>query len=397
MPHNLLTDPRCNGREDFRHYRGLGGFGWIESTGTDEIIDLMRTAGVRGRGGSGRGRPVAETWALVGQGQVGQRYVVVNGAESSPGSKKDRYLMERFPYRILDGALAAGRAVGADTIYVYIKATATAALESMERAVMDLQSSGLDEGLPRFEWFRAPDTAVSGEATAICDAIEGLTGLPQVKPPIPEVFGLFGRPTLVANVETFAAAAAILREGPQRFIEAGGPGAPGSVLVTLGGDLNRPGVYEVPLGTPIRRLIEEYGGGATDRVQAVLPGGFRSGPLTPEELDLPLEYDALQQAGTTLGPAHVVVLAQPNSLIDLLVGALELAAAGSCKQCAICGEGTFVLRSLVGRIADGEASEPLREEIRYLSHIYYGKGNCGFLSGVSLLTRRAVERFPNWR
>jgi NADH-quinone oxidoreductase subunit F len=327
----------------------------------------------------------------------GERYVLANGAESSPGSRKDCFLMERFPHRVLEGAIAAARAVGAGKVYLYIKATAAAAIASMEQAVAELHTAGDIAALPEFALFRAPDTAVAGEETAACDAIEGFEGRPQVKPPTPARAGILGRPTLVVNVETLAAVAAILREGAEAFAAVGPPHARGTALFTLSGDVHRPGVYELPLGTPLRSLIAECGGGATGEVVAVLPGGYRSGPLTAAELDLPLEYDALLHAGTTLGPAHVIVLAEPSSLAELMGGALELAAIGSCRQCAICGEGTLTLHSLAHRIAAGEEPGPLRTELLTWATLLHGKGNCGLPTGAAMLARRAVEQFSGWR
>lgn len=393
----FLTVPGQSGREGLKEYLGHGGYGCLGGLSPEEIVVAVDDAGLRGRGGSGRGTPVAAKWREVMGSRRGQRYVVANGAESSPGSRKDRYLMEVYPHRVLDGALAAARAVGAALLYLYVKATAEEARLSLEEALEELAGSGLlPPDSPSIQIFRAPDSQVAGEETAVCDSIHGFTGQPQVKPPYPATDGLFGRPTLIANVETLAAAAAILRVGPERFRSTGLPDAPGTILVTIGGDVKSPGVYEVPLGTPIRRVIEEHGGGPTGSIQAVLPGGFRSGPLTPEELDLPLDYDSLLEAGTTLGAAHLVVLASPNRFVDLMQGALELAVTGSCRQCAICGEGTIALNRIAADIATGAPPAPLLEEIGFLTQLYHGKGNCGFLTGAAMLARRAAERFPNW-
>lgn len=393
----LLTVPGQRGREGLKEYLGRGGYGWLVGLSPDGIVSAMDDSGLRGRGGSGRGTPVGAKWRQVQRCRSGQRFVVANGAESSPGSKKDRYLMEAYPHRVLDGALAATRAVGASLLYLYVKATAEEARLSMEEAVRELSESGLlPLDSPEIQLFRAPDSQVAGEETAVCDAIHGFTGQPQVKPPFPATDGLFGRPTLIANVETLAAAAAVLREGAERFRSTGLPSAPGTILVTIGGDVRTPGVYEVPLGIPIRQVIEESGGGPTGSIQAVLPGGFKSGPLRPDELDLPLDYDALMEAGTTLGAAHLVVLSSPNRFLDLMQGALELAVTGSCRQCAVCAEGTLSLSRIAGEIAAGSPPDPLMEEIGFLTQLYHGKGNCGYLTGVAMLARRAAERFPNW-
>lgn len=352
-----------------------------------DLLPRLAEAGLRSRGPNGRGEPVAARWAEVAGARSQVRCVVANGAETSPGSKKDQHLMTHHPHRVLHGALAAARAVGAQTVYLYIKSTAEAALAAMEAALAELEQSGAVPDLPAFELFRAPDTAVAGEETAVCDAIEGFEGRPQVKPPYPAQSGILGKPTLVVNVETLAAAAAVLR---------GDAAAAAEVYFTLSGDVNRPGVYAAPLGTPIRELIETYGGGATGPIVAVLPGGYRSGPLTPDELDLPFDYDPLLAAGTTLGSAHLVVLTGPGRLADLMTGALDLMALGSCRQCEICAQGTARLFDLAARISAGEEEAPLREQLADWALILHGKGNCQYPSGAAMLTRRAVERFPSW-
>jgi NADH-quinone oxidoreductase subunit F len=384
----FLTIPSRTDRESLADYVSAGGYSHMSAVTGDGILAAVEAAGLRGRGGSGRGHPVGERWQEVRAGAPGMRYVVANGAETSPGSRKDRLLMERYPHRVLEGAVAAARVVGAGKVWFYVKATAGEAVASMEQAVAELAESGLLADLPDIETFRAPDSGVAGEESAVCDAIEGFEGRPQVKPPTPASMGILGRPTLVANVETLAAVAAVLREGPA---------AGSTALFTLSGDVQWPGVYELPIGTPLRALIEECGGGATGAIVAVLPGGYRSGPLVPHELDLPLAYDAMAGAGTTLGSAHVVVLAQPGTLAQLMAGALELAAIGSCKQCAICAEGTARLHELAICLACSEDAQPLREAMGEWAALLHGKGNCKLPTGVAAMVRRALSRFEYWR
>lgn len=370
----MLTDTTY---ETLTAYTALGGYRPLPAS---DILPLIEAAGIRGRGGTGLGQPVAQRWRAV-LAHSGPRCVLANGAESSPGSRKDTYLMERFPHRILDGALAAARVLEAETVYLYIKATATAARESMEAALAELAQPDL----PQFEIVLAPESAVAGEETAACDAVEGFEGRPQVKPPLPSAVGVLGRPTLVVNVETLAAVAAALRGDD-----------PHVALFTLSGDVHRPGVYALPLGTPIRTLIETHGGGATGEIVAVLPGGYRSAPLSPAELDLPLDYDALQAAGSTLGPAHVVVLAQPHRLGGLMAGALDLAVLGSCNQCAICGEGVRAMRTAALHLAQGGEPDPLRAELERWAALLRGKGNCAFPDSVARMVQGALDRFDDW-
>lgn len=351
----------------------------------------MEQAALRGRGGSGRGDLAAARWRQVKNAAPGDRYVLANGAESSPGSRKDQHLLALYPHRVIEGAVAAARVVGAGTVYLYIKATAADALAGVESALAELADFVPDFPWPAFELFRAPDAVAAGEESAACDAIEGFEGRPQVKPPTPATCGILGRPTLVVNVETLAAAAAILRHGPEA-IRTGNP-----KLITLSGDVHQPGVYEVALGTPIHQLIAACGG-ATGEIQAVMPGGYHSGPLTPAELDLPYDFDALEAAGTSIGLGHLVVLARQGAFADLMAGAFELVALGSCRQCEICAAGTAQLRELAFRIAAGDGDEAaLKAEMARWAGLLFGKGNCGLPTGASALVSRAVNRFDHWR
>lgn len=394
----LLLTCLHEGRESLSDYLGRDGYRQLTNLSGDAILSMVAEAGLRGRGGTGLGLPAAAKWREVRSGRSGDRYLLANGAETSPGSLKDRYLLERFPHRVLEGAVAAARAVGAQKVYLYIKATAAEAIASVEQALTELQEAGLPElALPEFELVRAPETGVAGEESAACDAIEGFEGRPQVKPPTPAISGILGRPTLVTNVETLAATAAIVRDGVAQFRAVGLPHAPGTALFTLTGDVRQPGVYELPLGTPLQRLIDQCGGGATGPVVAVLPGGFRSGPLGPDELQIPLDYDAIAEAGSNLGPAHVIVLAEPANLAELMLGALDLAALGSCKQCSICGEGIHRMREAAAQIAAGAEPAALRAEMMDWATVLHGKGNCLLPTGVAAMVRRAVERFDSWK
>lgn len=387
----LITAPLASEREDLAHYRALGGYRGLQQAyerGPAWVLAQVSAAGLRGRGGSGQGRPTAARWERVAAAPHPTRYVIANGAESCPVSQKDRFLMARFPHRVLEGLLAAALATGAGTAYLYIRGDADAAVASMAEAVREAEAAGLC-GPVQVRVQTAIPSYIAGEETAVIDALEGLEGLPQPRPPHPEEAGLRGCPTVVNNVETLAAAAAILRQGPAAFRAAGTPDCPGTALFTVSGDVAAPGVYEVPYGTPLAALLQMAGAPPADRLLAVLPGGPGSGPLRPDELDVPLTYEGLAACGSSLGAAAPVVLARERgtTLPAAVAATAAFLAEASCGQCRGCKEGCA---ALAGALAAGEA-----ERARHLaSLLLYGRGNCAHPTATARMALRALTAFP---
>lgn len=360
------------------------------------VLAEIDRAGLRGRGGSGRGGMVAPKWRKAARARNTVRYVIANGAESSPVSQKDRWLMARSPHRVLEGLLIAMVAIGASEGFIYIRGDAEEATAAMAQAVAEARAASLfgpGTALPvAVEIQPSLPGYISGEETAVIDALEGLEGLPQPKPPTPEESGLRGNPTSVNNVETLAAAASVLRDGVEAFRSVGTPDCPGTALFTVTGDVARPGVYEVAYGLPLAALLEMAGAPARDEILAVLPGGLSSGPLRPDELEVPLTYEDLAAIGSTLGPAAVVVFGRGGA--DFAAMVAETAAflsEASCGQCQGCKEGH---KRLVDAVAAGQA-----EEVRNAGQfLHYGRGNCAHPTGTARLVLRAVEAFPEaWK
>lgn len=390
----LITEPGATSREGFADYRARGGYDGLARAverGSAWVLSELRAAGLRGRGGGGQGLPAADKWARVAASSGPTRYVIANGAESSSVSRKDRFLMTLFPHRVLEGLLAAAKTVGARTAYAYVRGDAFDAIESMRLAAAEARDAGVygpGTGCDvEVDVRPAVLHAVAGEETAVIDALEGLEGLPQPKPPYPQDIGLRGFPTVVNNVETLAAAAAILRVGAARFRAFGTPACPGTALFTVHGDVTAPGVYEVPYGTRLRELLEMAGAPPADELLAVLPGGFGSGPLRPDEIDLPLAYESMIEAGTTLGPAAVVVLRRGPGVLQFVQETAAFLAGGSCGQCRGCKEGG---RALADALAAGDVGGA-RELAALLLH---GRGNCGYPAGLARFALRALTAFP---
>lgn len=386
----LITEPEVQGRESLAAYRERGGYAGLakaRAEGGRWAIEQVERAGLRGRGGSGRGNPVADKWRKVARATGVARYAIANGAESSPVSQKDRYLLAHFPHRVLEGLLVACTAVGAEHAYLFVRGDAEEALAGAEAALAEAREAGLLAGVTVEIQPSAP-TYISGEETAVIDALEGLEGLPQPKPPHPEETGLRGNPTIINNVESLAAVAAILRLGVERFRSVGTPDCPGTALFTVTGAVTRPGVYELPYGTPLAELLERAGAPAPDELLAVLPGGLSSGPLAPDELQVPLTYEDLAAAGTTMGPAAVVVFARADASLPAMVAdTVSFLAEASCGQCRGCKEGH---RQLSQALQTGDPAQ-IRQQATVL---LYGRGNCGHPTGTARLVLRALQSFP---
>ena len=344
-------------------------------------IERLTASGLRGRGGGWF--PAARKWRAVAA-EGGEPVIVANGAEGEPGSIKDRFLMMTRPEAVLDGLDLAARALGAREAVVYLKGSFAAPAAALERALRSR-----DPGPLAVTVRRGDDTYIAGEETAVLETLEGRRAWPRPKPPLPAAVGLRGRPTLVQNVETLARVPAALRD-PEGFRAAE------TTLVSLWGDVHRPGVYEVPLGTPLRAIIEEQGGGATDGLGLILPAGPSAAPLAPAQADTPLHPDALRAAGSALGTAAVLVLGASCCPLAVGVSAAAFFERESCGQCPPCTVGTANLARIVRALESGEARakdvQDLREAAGFMSdHGYCAHARTAAAMVTGLLARFAAE------
>ncbi|HVR71529.1 MAG TPA: NADH-ubiquinone oxidoreductase-F iron-sulfur binding region domain-containing protein [Vicinamibacteria bacterium] len=340
-----------------------------------DLVERLARSGLRGRGGGWF--PAARKWHAV-RIEGGDPVVVANGAEGEPGSIKDRHVMTRRPADVLAGLALAARAVGARQAYVYLKGSfegPAAALASMLGA---RPPAGLDVQIRRGE-----DTYIAGEETAVLEVLEGRKAWPRPKPPLPSAVGLLGRPTLVQNVETLARVPAALADpGAYRARE--------TTLVSLWGHVRRPGVYDVRLGTPLRRLIEEHGHGAPDGLGMVFPAGPSAPPLRAEAADTPLDPDALRAAGSALGTAAVLVLRGPACPVSVAASLAGFFERESCGQCPPCTLGSASLARVLRALETGEARaadlDHLAESAGFMSiHGYCAHSRTGAASVQGLL------------
>jgi NADH:ubiquinone oxidoreductase subunit F (NADH-binding) len=328
---------------DLNAYRATGGYALLEQlrkgeiTG-EQVIDTLDKAGLRGCGGAGF--PTARKWRSV-LGVPGPRLMAVNGDEGEPGTIKDRYFLESDPHRVLEGMLIGAHVVGATDIYFYVRDEYQAALVVLRRELDKLKAAGLIDAL-NVHLRRGAGAYICGEESAMIESIEGKRGLPRHKPPLPFQVGIFGRPSLINNVETLYWVRDLVERGPQWWLDQGRNGRKGLHTYSVSGRVARPGVKITPAGVTIRELIDEYCGGMLDghTFYAYLPGGASGGILPASMGDIPLDFDTLQPYGCFIGSAAVVILSQHDKARDAALNLMRFFEHESCGQCTPCRVGT---------------------------------------------------------
>ncbi|HUG55112.1 MAG TPA: NADH-ubiquinone oxidoreductase-F iron-sulfur binding region domain-containing protein [Vicinamibacteria bacterium] len=344
-----------------------------------EIISRAAASGLRGRGGGWF--PAARKWMAV-RAEGGEPLAVANGAEGEPGSVKDRYVMTRRPEDVVRGLVLASRAVGARQAIVFLKRSFDEPALALERAARALVPAGLEVSVRRGD-----DSYITGEETALLESLEGRRPWPRPKPPLPAAVGFQGRPTLVQNVETLARV-------PAAVADPDGYGSAETTLVSLWGHVRRPGVYDVPLRTPLRDVIEGWGGGATAGIGLVFPAGPSGVPLTSDQLDVPLHPDDLRAAGSALGTAAVLVVgasACPLSVAASLAGFFEREA---CGQCPPCTAGSRNLARVVRAVESGEARPRDLQDLAEAAGFMADHGYCAHGRTAAAVVPGLLRRVP---
>jgi len=348
-----------------RAYRAAGGYEQLQRAVSTmkpaEVTAVVRASGLRGRGGAGF--PTGAKWAFVPD-DAGPRYVVVNNDESEPGTFKDHEITLANPHQMLEGAALAAYAVGAETVYVYCRGEFWHEMARLQRAVDDARRAGL---LGADLWGRGvridvhvvagAGAYICGEETALLSSLEGDLGQPRLKPPFPTVTGLFGRPTVVNNVETLANVPPIVAHGADWYRSLGTSGSPGTKVFSVSGHVERPGNYELPLGVPFRELLELAGGVWRGRaLKAVLPSGA-SAPAIPAAavMDLRLDWESVAERGSLLGSASLIVLDETVNMAWVAAMTTRFFEHESCGKCSPCREGTFWLDAVYRRLIGGRA------------------------------------------
>ena len=350
-------------------YRSVGGYQQLEKilkerTRAEDIIEQIKDSALRGRGGAGF--PTGLKWSFMPRRMLGAKYIVCNSDEGEPGTCKDRDILRFNPHQVIEGMIIAGYTIGAQVGYNYIRGEFFEPFDRFEAAVEEAKEAGyLGKKILgsdfNFELYTQPGAGayICGEETALLESLEGKKGMPRYKPPFPAGYGLYGRPTTINNTETLASVPVILQHGSDWFHELGTPNNGGSKIFSVSGHINKPGNYEVPMGTPFSKLLELAGGMRNgNKIKAVIPGGT-STPVVPGDtmMELAMSYDGISRGGSMLGAGSVIVMDETTCMVKALERISEFYYEESCGQCTPCREGTGWLYRMVKRIEHGEGTQ----------------------------------------
>ena len=365
---------------------GFGGFQGLEKAlemEPQQVIDEVLEAGLRGRGGGGF--PSGRKWQFALNQDNDEKYVVCNGDEGDPGAFMDRSILEGNPFAVIEGMIIAGYAIGASNGYFYVRAEYPVAVNRLKIAIKQMEEKGLlgDNIMGSGFNFRAhirlgAGAFVCGEETALLNSIEGKRGMPRPRPPFPAVSGLWGKPTIVNNVETLACVPFILREGAAEFASVGTEKSKGTKVFALGGKINNVGLVEIPMGTTLRELIYDIGGGIPNgkEFKAIQTGGPSGGCLTKEFLDEPIDFDNLVAKGSMMGSGGAIVMDEDNCMVDVAKFYMEFICDESCGKCSPCRIGTKRMLEILTRITEGNGTMEDLDELEELSKTVKANSLC---------------------
>ncbi len=388
-------------------YRSIGGYKVLErilkeQTPPERIIEELKTSSLRGRGGAGF--PTGIKWSFMKRDADIQKYIICNSDEGEPGTCKDRDILRYNPHALIEGMAIAGYTIGATVGYNYIRGEFWEPYERCEAAIEEARAAGylgnnlLGSGID-FELHNhlGAGAYICGEETALLESLEGKKGLPRFRPPFPANYGLFGKPTTINNTETLASVPYILQQGGQWFLDIGKPNNGGPKLFSVTGHVNKPGNYEVPMGTAFAELLEMAGGvRGGNKLKAVIPGGS-SAPVLPASImmDLTMDYDSLAKAGSMLGSGAVIIMDETTCMVRMLERIAYFYYEESCGQCTPCREGTGWLYRMIHRIEQGQG---LPEDLVNLDDVaskIEGRTICALGEAAAWPVRSFVKQFRN--
>ncbi len=378
-------------------YERLGGYQGLKKAlamaPADVTAEVVKS-NLRGLGGAGF--PTGAKWGTVPPTDKvpGPRYVVVNCDESEPGCFKDRVLVTRAPHQLIEGLLIAAHAVGARQTFIFIRGEYQNQYDVLARAVAEAAAAGHAKHAS-IDLMRGAGAYISGLDTALLETMEGKKAWPRQPPPFPTVAGLMGQPTVVNNVETLSMLPFILREGGEAFAKIGSAKNGGTVVFSVSGHVEKPGVYEVPMGTKLRDVLALAGGVRGGRkLKCVIPGGTSMPPLMEKDLDLALDFDAIRAAGTFLGAGGMIVLDETADAVEVAHNIERFLAHESCGQCTPCREGSFWNEEILHRMLHGKATAEDAPNLARIGENITGKVICALGDTVGMVTRAYLQRFP---
>ena len=375
---------------------------WRKAVGMtqDEIINEVKASNLRGRGGAGF--PTGLKWSFVPRTSPKPKYIVVNADEGEPGTCKDRVLMEFDPHLLIEGMMIAGLAVGAQVGYVYIRGEYRFMIDIMDRAIDEARDRGwLGDNIQgtgvNFNVYThtGAGSYECGEESALLESLEGKRGVPRIRPPFPAVAGAYQCPTVLNNVETFCAVPSIILLGGANWAALGTPKNGGTRLFCLSGHINKPGVYELPMGFNLLRMINEVGGGMRNgkKLKAVIPGGSSCPVLKAEECDVAMDYDSVAAIKSMLGSGGVIIMDEDTCMVKAAMRLMKFYAHESCGWCIPCREGTTWLRKVLTRFHDGMGRREEIDMIGDLSKSILGRTFCPLGDAAAMPTIAFVEKF----
>ncbi|HEY3929779.1 MAG TPA: NADH-quinone oxidoreductase subunit NuoF [Candidatus Koribacter sp.] len=391
------------GATEIDRYLELDGYKAVQKALTmtpDAIIAEVKVSNLRGRGGAGF--PTGMKWSFVPKESAKPKYILCNGDESEPGTCKDRLIFEHDPHAVIEGVIIAGLACGARSGYIYLRGEYRYLSIIMQKAIADAYAKGfIGKNIfgsgKDFDvyWHGGAGAYEVGEESALMESLEGKRGIPRIRPPFPAVVGLWGGPTVINNAETLAAVPHILLMGGQKYADLGTPRNGGTRLFCLSGNLEKPGVYELPMGYNLKKMIYEVGGGIQNgrQLKAVVPGGSSVPALLPEEIDIAMDFDSVAKAGSMLGSGGVVILDDRTCIVKFALRTIKFYQHESCGWCIPCREGTDWLKKTLTRFHAGGGIKKDIDNIKYLADNMLGRTFCPLGDAAAMPIIAFVQKF----
>jgi NADH-quinone oxidoreductase subunit F len=394
------ADGRAHELDRFEQLDGYASLDTAFAEAPEDLVQLVKDSGLRGRGGAGF--PTGMKWGFLAKGTGRPTYLVVNADESEPGTFKDMELLERDPHSLVEGVIVAAYAIGCRTAFIYLRGECGFAGRRLQAAVdaaydrgllgRDVKGSGFDLDVVIH---RGAGAYICGEETALLSSLEGQRGQPKLRPPFPAVEGLYRAPTTVNNVETIATVPWIVRKGVDWFRSMGTEKSPGPKLFSVSGDVRNPGNFEFPLGVPAREVIMEAAGGMLDgkSLKAWTPGGSSTPMLTADHLDIGMDFESIQAAGSLLGTAAMIVLSEDVCIVRACLNFTEFYAHESCGKCTPCREGTDWMRKILVRLETGQGREQDMDTLKDICDSIFGRSFCALGDGATSPIYSALQYF----
>jgi NADH-quinone oxidoreductase subunit F len=359
-------------------YRAVGGYKTLRKARKMEpaaIVEELVKSNLRGRGGAGF--PMGRKASFLAKGTGKPTYLCVNADESEPGTFKDREIMLRNPHRLIEGCLITAHGIESQNVFIYLRGEYLDVFEVMRQAMDEARDARLFGGVT-IVLHRGAGAYICGEESALLESLEGKRGQPRSRPPFPAVSGLYGSPTLINNVQTIATVPPIIEHGGDWYASIGPDTSPGTVVFSLSGNVARPGNYELELGTPLRELVYDIGGGVPDgrELKALIPGGSSTTVMTPDQLDTPLDYNSVAEAGSQFGAAAVIVIDDRACMVQLALRSTQFYMHESCGKCTPCREGTRWMTQLLRKLEDGRAEQSELDLLLSVADRVMGKCLC---------------------